>query len=160
MLGRVLAVALIATALSACTTTYGEMGIGGGVTAAAVTSDTYRISARGNGYTDATTIQDYSLLKAAETTLAAGRTHFAILSGADATSRSYGQTAGTFNTNFYGNSAFTTYNPGYTYDIVKPGEDLMIRVFTPRQGQAIPPNAFNAQEVYDNINPRVKRTES
>lgn len=160
MFTRIVGIALMAAAIAACSTTYGEMGFGGGVTAAPVTSDTYRISARGNGYTDATTIQDYSLLKAAEVTLAAGKSHFLILSGNDATRRSVGQTAGTFNTNFYGNSAFTTYNPGYTYNIVKPGEDLVIRVFSPDRGQSVPPNAFNAQEVYDSINPRVKRSES
>jgi hypothetical protein len=160
MLIRTLAALAWGITLSACSTSYGEMGFSGGVEAAAVTNDVYRISARGNGFTDATTIQDYSLLKAAETALGAGKTHFGVLSGNDTTTTSIGQTAGTFNTSVYGNTAFTTYNPGVMYDIVKPGQDLMIRVFTPRAGEAIPPNAFNAQEVFNNINPRVERAES
>lgn len=51
-----------------------------------------------------------------------------------------------------------TYNPGISYNIVKPGEDLMIRVCPPKKGETVPPNTFNAQEVFNNINPRVKRS--
>jgi hypothetical protein len=155
---KLILAALAAAMLAGCATTYGDMGLTGGVDAAPMTNDTFRISARGNGFTDATTIQDYAMLKAAETTLAAGKTHFAIITGKDVTNRSYGQTSGTINTSFIGNTAFTTYNPGYVYDIVKPGEDLMIRVFTPAKGAALPANAFNAQEIFDNVNPRIKRS--
>ena len=127
----------------------------GGVAAAPITSDIYRISASGNGYTDATTIQDYALLKAAEITLGAGKTHFTIVGDKDATSTAYGQTGGSIQ-NWGG--GFVTYNPGITYDIVKPGQDLMVRVWTPGPKDALPPNTFNAREVFDNINPRVKRS--
>ncbi len=65
---------LLASVLAACSTTYGKMGFAGGVAAVPVTSDTYRVSARGNGCTDATTVQDYVLLKAAETAIGAGQT--------------------------------------------------------------------------------------
>lgn len=151
-----LALALsLAVTLAACSTTYGKMGLTGGVEALPVTSDTYRISARGNGFTDATTVQDYVLLKAAETAIGAGQTHFTIVNNRDASSTSYGQTSGSFN-NWGG--GFVTYNPGITYDIVKPGEDLMVRVWTPKKGEVLPTNTFNAQEVYTNINPRVKRS--
>lgn len=141
-------------ALSACSTTYGPMGATGGVAAAPIASDVYRISARGNAYTDQTTVQDYVLLKAAETALGVGKTHFTILGTTDATSNSVGQTAGSFSN--YG--GFVTYNPGFTYDIIKPGQDVMIRVWTPAANETIPPNTFNAQEVFNNINPRVKRS--
>lgn len=142
--------------LSGCSTTYGELGMDGGVAAAPITSDTYRISSRGNGFTDATVIQDFALLKAAEVTLAAGKTHFVIVDNADASTRSTGQTAGTFN-NFGG---FATYNPGTTYDIVEPGKDLLIRVLTVGPGETAPQGSFPAQEVYDSINPRVERAEA
>jgi len=148
---------LLLLLIQACSTTYGEMGATGGVSAAAITSDTYRISARGNGFTDSTTIQDYVLLKAAETTLENGHTHFTIVSSADATRTSIGQTAGYMQTNVYGNYAYSTYNPGSTYTVVKPGEDLIIRIFTLRPGQSMA-GAFAAQEVYDSINPRVERS--
>ena len=153
-----LAVALLlCVSVTACATRYGDMGLLGGVASAPITDDTYRITAQGNGYTDPTTIQDYSLLKAAEVTLAAGKTYFQIMNGADRTQNIEAQTPGTISTHFYGTSAFSTYSPGFSYNIVKPGEDLIIRVFTPAKGEALPPNSFPAQQVYDNINPRVKR---
>jgi hypothetical protein len=152
----VLAALLAAPGLSACSTAYGKMGLTGGVDAAPMAADTYRISARGNGYTGATTIQDYAFLKAAETTLAAGKTHFTILSGTDRTDKAYGQTAGTFST--YGGIGW--YNPGYTYDIVKPGEDMVIHVWSPGPKDALPPGTYNAQQVFDNISPRVTRAKN
>lgn len=153
--GRLVVVLSFAAALAACSTTYGKMGFTGGVAAAPIANDTYRISASGNGYTDATTIQDFALLKAAETTLDAGKTHFTIVGDRDSTDVSSQSTGGSFN-NWGG--GFITYNPGVNYNIVKPGQDLMIRVWTPKAKDALPPNTFRAQEVFDNINPRVKRS--
>ena len=71
--------ALTAPVLAGCASRYQEMGPTGGVTAAKMTEDVYRVSARGNALTEPTRIQDFVLLKAAETTLAAGRTHFVII---------------------------------------------------------------------------------
>lgn len=51
-----------------------------------------------------------------------------------------------------GNSVYSTYTPGSTYQIFKPGQDMMIRVGNFQAG-----SAFNAQEVYNAINPRVQR---
>lgn len=148
----------VGMSLAACSTTYGPKDSSGqGVDAAAITSDTYRISALGSGVTDPNTIQDFALLKAAETTLAAGHTHFVVVSAQDASRHSTYRSAGTINSNVYGSSVFTTYNPGQTYNIVQPGQDLMIRVFTPKSNTQLPPGTFPAQEVFDAINPRVER---
>jgi hypothetical protein len=153
------AVSAVALVLAGCSlaTEYGPMGLTGGVESAPITDDTFRIVAQGNGYTDAATIQDYTLLKAAELTLAANETYFQIVNGADTTSNSVAQTPGYISTHIYGSSAFTTYTPGVSYNIIKPGDQVIVRVFTPKKGDVIPPNSFPAQEVYDNINPRVKR---
>ena len=113
--------------------------------------------ARGNAYTASAAIQDYVLLKAAETAVAAGQTHFAIISEADASSNEIGQTAGSSQTNVIGNSAFTTYHPGAVFNIHKPGEDVYIRVFSPKKGEALPTGAFAADEIIANIGPRVPR---
>ena len=129
----------------------------GGVVAQQITSDTYRISARGNGYTGSTTVQDYMLLKAAETTKTAGGTHFVVISAADASRTGFGQTQGSITTNVIGNTAYTTYNPGVTYQIAKPGEDAYIRVLTLPAGAATPAGAFAADEIISFIGPRVRR---
>ena len=147
--------ALAVLSVVGCQTPYQDMGLMGGVTAAPLGGDVYRISARGNGYTDPTLIQDYVLLKAAETALQAGKTHFVIVGSNDASRQEFGQTQVVMQTNVYGNTAFTTYTPGSTYQIVKPGQDQIIRI-----GNLTGPNnigAFDANQVFNAINPRVNR---
>lgn len=146
--------------LAACTTPYQPMGFTGGVEAQKITSDTYRIVSRGNGYTNSTAIQDYTFLKAAETTRDAGATHFIFTSMADATRNEIGQTAGTTNTTFYGRTAVSTYTPGQVYSVSKPGQDSYIKIFTLPSGATAPPGSFSAAEVIANIGPRVTRPSS
>ncbi|TPI47565.1 hypothetical protein FJW05_11400 [Mesorhizobium sp. B2-9-1] len=141
--------------LAGCQTKYQNMGFTGGVAAAPIGGDMYRISARGNGYTDPTTVQDYVLLKAAETTLQSGHTHFVIVGGQDASRQEFGQTPGMMQTNIIGNTAYTTYTPGSTYQIVKPGQDVLIKVGNLTGLNNI--GAFDAKQVFDAINPRVVR---
>lgn len=145
-------------ALAACGTNYQEMGFSGGVSAEQVTADTYRIIARGNGYTSNTTIQDYALLKAAETTKQAGATHFLVVSAANASSRGSVTTPGSAQTTFSGNVAYTTYQPGQTHEFVRPGQDAYIRVVRLRQGEAPPAGAMNADEIIQFVGSRVKRS--
>jgi uncharacterized lipoprotein len=76
--------ALILVTLAACSTGYQEMGLTGGVKAEQMSADTFRVTARGNGLTEKTTVEDYVLLKAAETTKEAGGTHFVIINAEDA----------------------------------------------------------------------------
>lgn len=146
--------------LGGCATKYQNMGFTGGVEAQQITSDKYRIIARGNGYTSSTTIQDYVLLKAAETTRSVGGTHFGVISAADATSVSFGQTAGTAQTSIIGRTAFTTYTPSATYSIVKPGQDTYIQVLKIKPTETVPQGALSADEIIKFIGSRVQRGES
>jgi hypothetical protein len=100
--------------LAGCSTPYQEMGLAGGVHAQQITANTFRIVARGNSSTAHTTIQDYTLLKTAETTRQAGGTHFVIISAADASSIG---------------------------EITTPGQNTYIRIFTVSGGQVPPPGA-------------------
>jgi uncharacterized lipoprotein YajG len=68
----ILIVLVAALVLGACETPYQEMGFTGGVSAAQMSADSYRIVSRGNAYTSNTAVTDYTLLKAAETTRQAG----------------------------------------------------------------------------------------
>lgn len=140
--------------LGACATQYSRdgMGFSGGVDAQMITNDTARISARGNGFTDRARVQDFVMLKAAETAEAQGFTHFAMLGSADASSVSAYTTPGTMQTNVYGNSAYTTYNPGMTNTVVKPGADTMVRFCKqPPQNCA---GMLPAHEVVQNLGPK------
>ena len=143
--------------LSGCATPYQEMGFSGGVSAAQMTDTTFRISGRGNGYTGSTVINDYVILKAAETTVQHGYTHFVVVSAADASSSDTIVTGGTARTTFVGNTAMTTYSPPMAHNIYKPGEDAFIRVIRIAPGQHPPPGAIAADEVIRHVGSRVKR---
>lgn len=152
-----IALLALALTLSACSTPYQEMGFMGGVAAQRMTADTYRIVSRGNGYTGQTQVQDYTMLKAAETTKAAGGTHFRVVSAQDATREGAFVNPGHANTTFYANTASTTYTPATVTPVIKPGEDTYIRVLTLAPGQAAPPDAISADEIIQFVGARVKR---
>ena len=152
-----IALVLLLSALGGCSTPYQDMGFSGGVAAQQMTANTFRIVARGNGYTGSTTIQDYTVLKAAETTKQAGGTHFIISSAANASSAGYITTPGQAQTSVIGNTAYTTYSPGMVHQYIKPGQDTYIRVITVGPGQPPPPGAFSADEIIQFVGSRVKR---
>jgi hypothetical protein len=149
---RFAALILLTAALFACSTRYQDMGFTGGVAAQQMTADTFRISARGNSYTSTTTVQDYMLLKAAETTKHVGGSHFLIVSSADASRTGYVRTAGQAQTTVVGNTAYTTYSPGSVYSMFKPGQDAYIRVVPPGT-----PGAISADEIIQFVGSRVRR---
>jgi hypothetical protein len=149
---RLAALALLVAAICGCSTRYQSMGFTGGVAAQQMTSDTFRISARGNSYTSTTTIQDYMMLKAAETTKQVGGSHFIIVSAADASRTGYITTPGQARTTVVGNTAYTSYSPGSVYSMFKPGQDAYVRVVP-----ANTPGAISADEIIQFIGSRVKR---
>jgi hypothetical protein len=154
---RVWAALAAAILLAGCGTKYQEMGLSGGVSAQRMTSDVVRISARGNAYTSNTKIQDYALLKAAETTKEMGGTHFAVISAADASRVGTVTTPGVAQTSVTGNLVTTTYTPGSTDTFIKPGQDAYIRVLRIKPGSPPPPGAISAEEIITFVGSRVER---
>lgn len=150
--------ALAVFVLAGCSTPYQEMGFSGGVSAQQMTSNTFRISGRGNGYTSSTDVQDYVMLKAAETTVRNGATHFLVIDAADASGTSQIVTGGTSRTTFTGNVATTNYNPPVVHNVFKPGQDAYIRVINVAPSQSPPPGAIAADEIIKFVGARVKRS--
>lgn len=146
-----------AVLLGGCATRYQEMGFTGGVAAEQMSADVFRIKSRGNAYTDRATVQDYVLLKAAETAKSVGGTHFQMISANDATKQELVTTPGTATTSVYGGTAFTTYTPSTSSIQIKPGEDAYIRVLRLAAGQQTPAGIFAADEIIQYIGGRVKR---
>jgi len=155
---RLISVIALALAATGCATSYGDMGFAGGVRADQMSTNTFRIVSRGNGYTDATTIADFAIRKAAETTIESGNEWFFVLNRADQTrvgqssyqtpTQTYGTVSGYGNTATY--NATTTGGQTITQTFVKPGEDLMIRVGRgPR-----PEGAWDAAETLRFVIPR------
>ncbi|MHB0772309.1 CC0125/CC1285 family lipoprotein [Bradyrhizobium sp. 1.29L] len=153
---RWIVIAGVCLALGGCGTKYQEMGFTGGVAAQQMTADTWRIQSRGNAYTNSATVQDYVLLKAAETAQAAGGTHFQIISAADASRASTIVSPGTSNTTFVGNQAFTTTSPGSVDTVIRPGQDVYVRVLKLPPGPT-PQGVYSAQEIIQFVGSRVER---
>ena len=143
--------------VAGCSTSYQNIGFSGGVVAQQITATTFRIVARGNGYTSATAIQDYTVLKAAETAKQAGCSHFAMISSTDASSAGHIVTPGSANTTFGRNTVHTTYSPAEVQSFVRPGQDTYIRVLNIKPGEPTPPGSISADEVIQFVGPRVKR---
>ena len=141
--------------LSGCATQYnnGKMGATGGVEAQFITNDTARISSRGNAFTDRTRIFEFVLLKAAETAVENGYTHFAIIESADASKMGSITTPGSAQTSIYGNTAYTTYSPGSTTNYIKPGQDTLVRFC---KGQCT--GMMRASEVISNLGSKYHTT--
>jgi hypothetical protein len=142
--------------LSGCATKYQEMGFSGGVSAEQMTADTWRIQSRGNAYTNNATVHDFVFLKAAETTQAAGGTHFQIITATNASQASTIVTPGSSTTTLVGNTAITSTSPGSVDTVIKPGQDVYIRVLKLQSGQQIP-GAISAAEIIQFTGARIKR---
>ncbi len=159
---RLLVVPLVILALGGCASRYQELSAGGGVTAAKMTEDVYRVSARGNALTEPTRIQDFVLLKAAETTLAAGRTHFVIIGLSEVGTARNGRQTGLY---AFGGAAgpdggrlmsdMTGANR-HSIDGLS-GEDVMIRLLKPDASADDKAKALDARQLAENIGPRLKR---
>jgi hypothetical protein len=154
---RLVLVLSIGALLAGCSTRYQDMGFTGGVVAEQMSADVFRIKARGNAYTDTSTVGDYMLLKAAETTKSAGATHFQVISATDASKNQVVTTPGSVNTSVYGNTALTTYSPPTTSVMFKPGQDAYIKVLRLPTGQQVPANVYVADDIIQFIGSRVKR---
>jgi hypothetical protein len=133
------------------------MGFMGGVVAEQMSADVFRIKARGNAYTEKSTVGDYMLLKAAETAKNAGGTHFQVISATDASKNQVVNSPGSVNTSVYGNTAFTTYSPPSSTVLFKPGQDAYIKVLRLPTGEPPPANVFAADDIIQFIGGRVNR---
>jgi hypothetical protein len=154
---RVLGMLAVGLTLSGCGTPYREMESGRGVQALQMSADTWRIEARGNGYTNANLVKDWMLLKAAETTKQQGGSHFVIVEQADASTRSTTITPGARQSTLHGATRTSTYTPAIINRQMNPGQDAYIRVIKVEADQAAPPDARSADEIIKFIGGRIPR---
>lgn len=126
--------------------------------------DTYRVNARLNVFSNQNHVQDYLLLRAAETAQANGSVGFVILSERDTTESATVVTPGTSTTTASaygaGNSAYGSVTTTYTPPIAQtfesaPGGMIMIRLVR----EPVPEGLvfINAAETIAAISPRVRR---
>lgn len=129
MFRQTVGIVLLACWISACATPYQESGVRGGVVAKRISEDTIQVVGNGNGFTEVSTIQQYVLRKAAETTISYGYDRFIIVEAQDSTQewRSIGSAA----------------NVSY----IKPGQIVSIRMLKNEEGAPNISGAFDAREV-------------
>ena len=162
--GLMLALAL---ATSACATAYGEIGgfLDDGVSADRLSGDTFRIRSRGNGMTEHGTVEDYALLRAAETVRMNCMTHFVVLDGADRTEVSETVTPAEWVKTYEEKVVdgkktrveTRTYRPESVSVSIRPGQDLVVRGLVVPDGAEAPDEAIAADEVLTYVGSRVKR---
>lgn len=157
MVLRIAVLAAVLVGAAACSTPYGDRGLFGGVDAYPISSNTYRIVARGNGFTEHQQVEDFVLLRSAEAAIEAGYRYFSIVSSADRTAVDNFTIPGSSQTNMtvtgYGNSLSatrqTSYTPAQTFQSIAPGQDVIVRFSTaPVRG------AWDAFDVFNSIGPR------
>jgi hypothetical protein len=136
-------------------------GMGYGVHSDALGGDRYRVSAQLNEFNSGDDVQDYILLRSAETASEHGMAGFVIESQADQSrSRSTTMPGSSYTTataTAYGNSAsgsgFTTYTPPTVITSHEPGARVTIRLTNDRAT----PDFRDAAEIIAAIGPRVHR---
>ena len=170
---RKLCLLLSLTSLVACATPYQEMGFTGGVSSVRLGADLVEVRAKGNGLTSKARVRDFVLLRAANDTLNAGFTHFAILTESDTTTtkqttlskRTYTdsntQVSGTMrngrlDANANTQSTSTTYG-GNTITSVRPGQTVLVQMLPSSDYQGL---IYDAQLILNELSPKyVKQAE-
>lgn len=144
-------------ALGGCQTPYQQSGLRGGVKAEPLSDSVFRVTAAGNAYTSRSTVQDYVLLKAAETTLERGGTHFVLGESEDQSKRSVDVHNSPVTVHRVGNMALATGGGSSVTETIKPGQAVLVTVLSVADKRPVPPGAISAEEIVRNIAPRVQR---
>ncbi len=160
----------LALSLSACATTYGELGSSfwedGGVATDQITADTYRIRSRVNQNTDPAVVSDFALLRAAETVRMNCGTHFVIEGDEDQTRVEESYTPATESRSVEkvkdkeGKVKVVehVHRTDESWSVaIKPGADFYIRALSVRPGAAAPEHAIPVDEVLAHVGSRVVR---
>jgi hypothetical protein len=143
--------------LSSCATSYQRSGLSGGFSETQLADNVFRVNFRGNGYTSAERVEDFTLLRSAELTMEHGFPYFIIIDSKEGSNYSTYTTPTTTNTtmnaSYYGNSAYgtaqsTTYG-GQTYLIRKPsGSNTVVGFKEKPGGQGV---VYESRFVVDSI---------
>lgn len=153
---RTILLALWALIIQGCASPYQKHGIGGGYSETQLDENVFKVSFRGNGYTQRERVEDFTLLRSAELALEHGYQYFAVIDDNSYTSHStYTTPTHSYTTGsayVYGNSVYgsatTTTTGGQTYLISKPSSSNTIVCFKEKpQGVFV----YNANFIFKNI---------
>ncbi len=154
---KFLSILLLSSVLiSGCATTYQSHSYSGGYSETQLDENVFKVSFRGNGYTNRERVADFTLLRSAELTMQSGYKYFVIVDANSYTSNSTYTTPIKSNTtvsaygfgNYAHGNARTTTSGGKTYNVSKPSSSNTIVCFKEK-----PKNGFsyNAKFIFKNI---------
>lgn len=154
---RTLIAASVVLLLAACATPYQPQSLSGGFTETQLDKNVFRVSFKGNGYTNADRAEEMALLRSADLTLRNGFTHFVIVDGksrADfGTYTTPIQSTTTGSASVYGNTAYgrttTTTTGGQSFLITRPSTTNTIMCFDGKP--EINGLVYDAQFVYNSL---------
>ncbi len=147
----------VALVLAGCATGYQAQSFSGGFSETQLDRNVFKVTFKGNGYTQSERAEDFALLRSAELTLKNGFSHFAIVDGRQ--SADYGvmttptQSYTTGSVTSYGNTAYgsarTTTTGGQSFIIKKPSSSNTIVCFNgkPENGMFV----YDAKFIYDSL---------
>lgn len=139
--------------IQGCATSYQNDGLTGGYSETQLDDNVFKVSFRGNAFTDAGKASDFTLLRSAEITLEQGSRYFVIIDANSYTTSSAHSTPTTSSTmasvssvggTSYGSATTTTYG-GDSYIITKPNTSNTIIIFKEKPEQGF---SYNAESVY------------
>ena len=143
--------------LAGCATSYQAQSFSGGFSETQLDKNVFRVTFKGNGYTQGERAEDFALLRSAELALKHGFSHFAIIDGRQ--SADYGvittptQSVTTGSVTAYGNTAYgsahTTTTGGQSFIIKKPSSTNTIVCFNGKPENGI--FVYDAQFIYNSL---------
>lgn len=154
---RILITASVVFLLAACATPYQPQSLSGGFTETQLDKNVFRVSFKGNGYTNADRAEEMALLRSADLTLRNGFTHFIIVDGKSRadfdTYTTPIQSTTTGSASVYGNTAYgrttTTTTGGQSFLITGPSTTNTIMCFDGKP--EINGLVYDAQFVYNSL---------
>ena len=146
----------LAGLLCGCSTPYQSASLAGRVEVHQVNGWTARVSAHGGRFIAAGRLNEYVMLAAAQTTLAQGYDLFEIVGDAESPAVVDRQTfAITPSGQALPVTAMARYSTASTFSYPRPGEDLVIQMFTGRAPAHPPAMLFDARDVVAHLGPRL-----
>ncbi len=147
---------VISIFMQGCATTYQSNGYTGGYSETQLDENVFKVSFRGNGFTNSERTEDFTLLRSAELAIANGYKYFVIVNGGTSISKSTHITPTTYNTtasvygtgNYAYGTATTTQYGGQSYNVSKPSTSNTIICFKDKPKDAM---SYNANFIYKNI---------
>jgi len=145
---------LLVLMLAGCATPYKSNGLAGGYSDLQIAENMFKVSFRGNGFTNLQRARDFALLRGAELALGNNYKYFVIIEEAnevenqahrapvEAHTRGHVYDSGSFN-------ATTRFTGGQTYNIATPSSTNTILCFKEKPENH--PHAYNAESVYKNM---------